>query len=77
MGKFLKQGRIVIVCNGRFAGKKAVCVKTFDEGSRTRAFGHCLLAGLEKCPQKVTKAMSKKKREKRLRVKPFIRYSNY
>ncbi len=65
MGKFLKPGRVVILLNGRFAGKKAVCVKTFDDGSKARTFGHCLVAGVQKAPLKVTKAMSKKKLEKR------------
>ena len=35
MGKFIKAGRVVILLNGRYAGKKAVCVKTFDEGEFT------------------------------------------
>lgn len=65
MGKFIKPGRVVILTNGRFAGKKAVCVKTFDEGSKSRAFGHCLVAGVQKAPLRVAKAMSKKKQEKR------------
>lgn len=39
MGKFIKAGRVVICLQGRYAGKKAVVVKTFDEGSKTRAFG--------------------------------------
>merc|ERR1712060_629358 len=67
----------VIVTSGRFAGKKAVCVRCFDDGSRQRAFGHCLVAGVAKAPLKVTKAMGKKKQQKRLRVKPFVKYVNY
>eukprot|EP00391_Amoebophrya_sp_Ameob2_P006772 CAMPEP_0178985764 /NCGR_PEP_ID=MMETSP0795-20121207/2329_1 /TAXON_ID=88552 /ORGANISM="Amoebophrya sp., Strain Ameob2" /LENGTH=150 /DNA_ID=CAMNT_0020676749 /DNA_START=28 /DNA_END=480 /DNA_ORIENTATION=+ len=77
MGKFLKAGRIVILTSGRMAGKKAVCVKTFDEGSKTRAFPHCLVAGIQKAPLKITQSMSKKKQQKRLRVKPFVKYVNY
>merc|ERR1719198_443312 len=77
MGKFIKTGRVVVVLSGRFAGKKAVVVKTFDEGSRARPFGHALVAGVAKTPMKVTKKMSKKKIAKRLRVKPFTKYVNY
>jgi len=44
---------------------------------KKRAFGHCLVAGIEKGPQKITKKMSKKKIAKRSRVKPFVRYVNY
>jgi len=77
MGKFIKPGRIVILTNGRLAGKKAVVVKTFDDGSKVRTFGHALVAGVQKPQLKVTKAMSKKKINKRLRVKPFVKFVNY
>merc|ERR1719484_182297 len=77
MGKFIKAGRVVVLLNGRFAGKKAIVVKTFDDGSKARSFGHALVAGIEKPPLKVTKAMGKKKITKRTRVKPFVKYANY
>merc|ERR1719497_219740 len=77
MGKFIKVGRVVVLLNGRYSGKKAVVVKAFDEGSKARAFGHALVAGVDRAPQKVTKKMSKKKISKRNRVKPFVKYVNY
>ena len=77
MGKFIKAGRVVVVTAGRYAGKKAVVVKTFDDGTKGRTFGHALVAGVDKSPLKVTKRMSKKKITKRLRMKPFVRYINY
>eukprot|EP00927_Polykrikos_kofoidii_P086728 TRINITY_DN980_c0_g1_i1.p1 TRINITY_DN980_c0_g1~~TRINITY_DN980_c0_g1_i1.p1 ORF type:complete len:148 (+),score=32.38 TRINITY_DN980_c0_g1_i1:83-526(+) len=77
MGKFIKTGRVVVMLNGRYTGKKAVVVKTFDEGSKARPFGHALVAGVDKAPLKVTKAMSKKKITKRTRVKPLLKYVNY
>merc|ERR1719164_416918 len=77
MGKFIKAGRVVVLTGGRYSGKKAIVVKTFDDGSKARSFGHCLVAGVDKAPQKVTKRMSKKKITKRLRVKPFVKYVNY
>merc|ERR1711924_252218 len=40
-------------------------------------FGHCLVAGVDRAPQKCTKVMSKKKIAKRNRVKPFVKYANY
>ena len=76
MGKFIKYGRIVVVLQGRFAGKKAIVVKTSDEGTKTRKFGHALVAGVERAPRRVTKVMSKKKIQKRTRVKPFVKYLN-
>merc|ERR1712028_204196 len=77
MGKFIKAGRVVVLLQGRFAGRKAMVVKTFDDGSKHRSFGHCLVAGVDKAPMKCTKTMSKKKITKRLRVKPFVKYVNY
>merc|ERR1712176_256862 len=59
------------------AGKKAVVVKTFEEGTSDKRFSHCLVAGLANGPRKVTRAMSKAKVEKRTKtMKPFIKYIN-
>jgi large subunit ribosomal protein L27e len=76
MGKFIKYGRIVVVLQGRFAGKKGVVIKATEEGNKERKFGHALVAGVERAPRRVTKAMSKKKIQKRTRVKPFVKYLN-
>jgi large subunit ribosomal protein L27e len=38
----LKSGKVVILLSGRYAGRKAVVVKTFDEGHDKRKFGHCV-----------------------------------
>ncbi|CAE8717729.1 unnamed protein product, partial [Polarella glacialis] len=59
------------------AGKKAIVAKVFDDGSKSRPFGHCLVAGVDRAPLKVTRKMSKKKISKRTRVKPFVKYVNY
>ena len=55
MVKFLKPNKAVIVLQGRYAGRKAVIVRTFDEGTRERPYGHCLVAGIKKYPSKVIK----------------------
>jgi len=73
MGKIMKPGRVVIMLNGRFAGRKAVVIKSYDEGSNERSYGHALVAGINKYPLKVTKRMGKKKVEKRIKIKPFIK----
>eukprot|EP00921_Rhytidocystis_pertsovi_P000488 GHVQ01000926.1.p1 GENE.GHVQ01000926.1~~GHVQ01000926.1.p1 ORF type:complete len:148 (+),score=22.41 GHVQ01000926.1:271-714(+) len=77
MGKLLKPGRIVVVLGGRMAGKKAVVVTSWDNGNKDRQFGHCLVCGVEKAPLKVHKKMSKKRVEKRCRVKPFVKFLNF
>ena len=77
MGRFIKQGRVVILLSGRYAGKKAVVVKTFDDGNTQRKFAHCLVAGIVKHPLFITKNMSEKKQQRRTRVRPFVKYVNY
>ena len=61
MVKFLKYGRVCVLLNGRQAGKKAVIVKSCEEGTKERKYPHALVAGIERYPRKVTKRMSKKK----------------
>jgi ribosomal protein L14E/L6E/L27E len=34
---------------------QAVVVKAFDDGSKVRSFGHCLVAGIDRAPLKVTR----------------------
>jgi len=70
MGKFLKQGKVVVVLQGRFAGRKAVIVKSYDDGTPSRKFGHVLVAGIDKGPKKLTRKMSEKKIKQRSRVRP-------
>ena len=77
MKKFLKPGRVVILLSGKHAGKKAVIVKVFYEGSKDRKFGHCLVAGMARYPRRVTKKMSDKKVSQRIRIKPFVKYVNF
>merc|ERR1712070_155506 len=59
--KFSKSGKIVIILHGKYAGRKAVIVKNYDDGSGSRAYGHCLVVGIDKYPLKVTKQMGPKK----------------
>ena len=62
MVKFLKRNKKVIVLQGRYPGKKAVIVRTFDEGTRERPYGHCLVAGIKKYPGMVIKKDSARSR---------------
>ena len=77
MVKFIKPGKVGVLLNGRFAGRKAVIVRNYDDGSGNRSYGHALVAGVDKYPLKVTRAMSKKLAEKRSRIKPFVKLVNY
>ena len=77
MKKFLKEGRVVILLTGRYAGKKAVILKVFYEGTKSRRFGHCMVMGIERYPRRVTKAMSDKRIARRMKIKPFVKYVNF
>ncbi|KAJ1918115.1 60S ribosomal protein L27B [Tieghemiomyces parasiticus] len=77
MVKFIKPGKVVIVLQGRHAGKKAVIVKHFDEGTKEYPFPHAIVAGVNTSPRKVTRKMSAKKVALRSKVRPFVRVVNY
>ena len=73
----MKPNKVVLVLNGRFAGRKAVIVKNFDERSSDKPFGHALVAGINRYPGKVIRRMSQKRRTRNCRVKPFLKVYNY
>ncbi|KAJ3158222.1 60S ribosomal protein L27 [Irineochytrium annulatum] len=75
--KFLKNGKVVLVLSGRFAGKKAVIVKNYDEGTSQKPYPHAVVAGVERYPLKITRGMGQKRIAKRSKVKPFIKIVNY
>ncbi|KAE8809882.1 60S ribosomal protein L27-3 [Hordeum vulgare] len=77
MVKFLKPGKAVILLHGRYAGKKVVIVCVFEEGTRDRPYGHCLVAGLAKYPKNVIRKDSAKKTAKKSRVKVFLKLVNF
>ncbi|KAG4078541.1 hypothetical protein HA402_009253 [Bradysia odoriphaga] len=77
MRKIMKSGKVVIVLCGRYAGRKAVVVKTFDDGTADKQFGHALIAGIDRYPRKVTKKMGKAKLKKKSKIKPFLKTLNY
>ena len=78
MGKILKKGKVVILLSGRHAGKKAIIVKTFEEGTKKQKFPCALVAGMREGPRRVTRSMGKKKTEKNVsKIKPFIKYVNF
>lgn len=67
----------MVVLNGRYAGRKAIVVKAFEEGSKEHPFPHALVTGINRHPLRVTKSMSQKKILKRSKVKPFIKILNF
>jgi len=77
MGKIIKSGKVVVMLAGRYAGRKAIVVKCFDEGNNDRKFPHCLVTGIDRYPRRITRSMSKKKIAKRSKIKPFVKFVNY
>eukprot|EP01110_Echinostelium_bisporum_P013811 TRINITY_DN9964_c0_g1_i1.p1 TRINITY_DN9964_c0_g1~~TRINITY_DN9964_c0_g1_i1.p1 ORF type:complete len:136 (-),score=42.44 TRINITY_DN9964_c0_g1_i1:12-419(-) len=77
MVKFLKPGKVVIVLAGRYAGRKAVIVKNYDEGTKKFPFAHAIVAGINRYPRRVVKSMSRKKVNLRSRMKTFVKVFNY
>ncbi len=55
MGKFYKPGKVVVVLNGRYAGKKGIIVKSNYESVKDRKYPHCMVVGLSYGPRKPTK----------------------
>ena len=64
MAKFYKPGRVVVVTNGKFAGKKGIIIRSNFEQTKTKKYPHCLVLGLSKAPRRVTKKYLKKVEEK-------------
>lgn len=73
MGKIMKPGKVVLVLSGRYAGRKAIVVKNYDEGTSDKPYGHAFVAGIDRYPRKVHKRMGKNKIHKRSKVKPFVK----
>jgi ribosomal protein L14E/L6E/L27E len=73
MGKIMKQGKVVLVLNGRYAGRKAIVIKNLDDGTAERPYGHAIVAGIDRYPRKIIKSMSKDKIKKRNKLKAFVK----
>jgi len=77
MVKINRPGKVAIILQGRYAGRKVVVVKNYDDGSRDRPYGHALVTGIDRYPRKVTASMGTKKIARRSHIKPFVKVVNY
>ncbi|KAK8852758.1 60S ribosomal protein L27 [Tritrichomonas musculus] len=73
----VQPGRLVILLNGRHAGKKAIVVAVYPEPTESRKYPHCVVLGIEKCPKKVTRDMPQEALVKRTQVKCFLKTVNF
>lgn len=68
MAKFYKPGRVVVISNGRFAGRKGIIIRSNFEQTKTKRYPHCLVLGLKNTPRRVTKKYLKKQEERAARA---------
>lgn len=71
----MKPNKVVLVLSGRYAGKKAIVMRNFDDGTSDKQYGHALVAGIDRYPRRVHKRMGKAKIHKRSKIKPFVKVS--
>ena len=57
--------------------KKAVVVETCEGGNDSKKFAHAVVVGIENTARKITKSMSEAKKEKKVRMKAFVKAVNY
>ncbi|KAL0221433.1 hypothetical protein RCL1_001287 [Eukaryota sp. TZLM3-RCL] len=72
-----KTGKVVVVLSGKYAGRKAAIVKIFEHGTSKRPYPHAIVAGVDRYPLKVTKAMSQDKIKRRTSITPFVKVYNF
>ncbi|KAK4471456.1 hypothetical protein MN116_004884 [Schistosoma mekongi] len=75
--RLMRPGVVVLVLAGRYAGRKAIVIKSYDEGSSDKPYGHALVVGIDRYPRRILKRMGKKRIESRCKIKPFVKVINY
>ncbi|CAH8527384.1 unnamed protein product [Heterobilharzia americana] len=75
--RLMRPGVVVLVLAGRYAGRKAIVIKSYDEGSGEKPYGHALVVGIDRYPRRILRRMGKKRMESRCKIKPFIKVLNY
>ncbi|OHS95010.1 ribosomal protein L27e [Tritrichomonas foetus] len=73
----IQPGRLVILLNGRHAGKKGIVLAVYNEPTEARKYPHCVVLGIEKAPKKLTKDMPQETLVKRTQVKCFLKTVNF
>lgn len=57
--------------------QQVVIIQPIDNGNKPHPFGHAVVAGIERYPERITRRMSKARQDKRSKIKPFIKVINY
>ncbi|CAL8069680.1 unnamed protein product [Calicophoron daubneyi] len=75
--RLMRPGIVVLVLAGRYAGRKAIVIKSYDDGSKEKPYGHCLVVGIDRYPRRILRKMGKRRMESRSKIKPFVKIYNY
>ncbi|BHF64611.1 hypothetical protein AAHC03_04992 [Spirometra sp. Aus1] len=75
--RLMRPGIAVLVLSGRYAGRKAIVIKSYDDGSNDKPYGHALVVGIDRYPRRILRKMGKKRIDNRSKIKPFIKLVNY
>lgn len=75
--RVMRPGVVTLVLGGRFAGRKAIVIKSYDDGSKEKPYGHALVVGIDRYPRRIIRRMGKKRMESRSKIKPFVKIYNY
>lgn len=70
-------GLSLLDCHVKQLQMLAVLLQNHDDGTQDKPYGHCLVAGVDRFPRKVTRKMGKKKIKDRSKMKAFIKVMNY
>jgi len=73
----LAPGRFVVMLQGRHAGKKALVLTAYPEGTESRKYPYAIVLGIEKYPKKINREMPQETIVKRTQVKLFIKAVNF
>merc|ERR1712117_422841 len=75
--RFIKAGTVVLCLRGRFAGKKAVVLKTHGGGMGSKKFPCATVIGVQRPPRQVKRGMTQKVIKKKQKIKVFFKHVNY
>ncbi|KAF6780437.1 hypothetical protein AHF37_00072 [Paragonimus kellicotti] len=75
--RLMRPGVVVLVLGGRYTGRKGIVIKSYDDGSKEKPYGHALVVGVDRYPRRIIRKMGKKRMESRCKIKPFVKIFNY
>ena len=75
--RFIKPGTVVLCLRGRQAGKKAVVLKSHEQGLGQKKFACATVVGVQRPPRQVKRGMKLRIIKKKQRIRVFFKHINY